>query len=203
MAKALVIDNNYMTSDVMLFKNNTFESDDTGIRLGYTDAGGSNPVNNLLFVNNQIKKSSEGVPRSFTSFILGYWTETLSNDAFIGTTFINGATSAITWSGSGQKSVAFGSELTVAVADGSGNPIAGATVQVTDGTGRLIGAGATDARGNLVLDIVTTSYLGTTSPTATNSGPFTLSIGDTGYQPVTMPLTLTQNKRINVTLNRS
>ena len=122
-AHAIEIDDSEVDANhPLVFNNNTFESDDTGIALGGPAVGTGAPVNNLLFQNSTITVTSDptAVPRTFQSYNFGVNQATMTGVQFLGTSYVNGATSTVTWVGTGQKNVTFGWVLTVQVRQLSG-----------------------------------------------------------------------------------
>jgi hypothetical protein len=201
-ATALVIDSCRMTGDELVLQENRFESDDTGIRLGYSDAPETEVVRRVLFRNNEIRKSSDGVLRPFASLILGYWVLPLSDIVFYGTTFTNGATDAITWAGRGPKQVDLGRELSVTVLDAMGNGIPGASIRAIAGDGSMAGASVTDARGTSILDVVTTRFRGTTTLHRSTREPLTLHVTREGFRSSAIAIKGARDDRIRVQLDR-
>jgi PKD repeat protein len=175
------------------FVGNTIESNGYGIVLGTTNSNQYDQEANLTFVNNTFAKAAIGVNRPFTSYRLGYYGHTISNVNFIGSAYKNGATSAISWGGTGQKTVAFGSLVTVHAADAAGNSLAGAIVILKNSQGVVVSSGATDVSGNVSLDVGTVVYSGTTNSVPAAQGPFSLSASMAGHQSVNLQIPATAN----------
>jgi hypothetical protein len=189
------------SSDPVVFNGCTFESDDTAISLG--GSAYINPeTNNVSFINSSIVLTTDptAVKRSFASYCFGSDNFTLSGIQVMGSTYQNGAPSPIDFVGSGQKSVTVGWVLTTQVDDPNGNPLVGALVDLWNANGTLVGTGTTDSNGNLVLDVGTIQYSGTTNPTAASIAPTSMTVSMTGYATVSRSLSLTANQTITVTL---
>ena len=178
---------------------NTFESDATGIVLNDGN-GGTNSVAGLTFIDSVFEESSTGVSRPFTSYHIGYWVQATSDVAFIGSTYLNGATGAVTWAGTGQKDVDFGWVLTLTVTDSSGNQINGATVTLKDASGKVLYIAGTNPQGVASLDVKTVHYSGTTNPQPSNEGPATLLVTAAGYADHTEAISLTADLIKNIVL---
>lgn len=175
-ATAISIDTCEAGSD-LVFVGNTFESDQTGFRVEYSDSG-PDPIANILCWNNIWLKSSLGVPRTFTSYVIGYHIDNISNVRFYGATYQGGATQSVSWGGTGNKSVVFGwlGTITVEYANLSAAP--GATVTVTDGTSTEIFPtlfptlpATTDGSGVIQVPASISHYSGVSSPTVTSLLP--------------------------------
>jgi hypothetical protein len=202
-AHGLEIDNSEVaSSNMMIFKSCTFESNDTAITLGGAAVSLGAPINNVLFQNSTIKVTTDptAVPRKFTSYDFGEYNETSSNIQIMGSSYQNGARSTISFVGTGRKSVTVGWELTTHVQDADGNPLQGATVNLLAANGRVVGTGTTDSQGDLVLDVGVLQFSGTTDPTSSSVGPTSMTVSMTGYNSVSTPLSLTSTTTITVKL---
>jgi hypothetical protein len=109
----------------IVFKNNTVESNDTGLLVGTDNLIAKDNDDDLQFVNTVCRKSAEGISRPFVACQLGTMEHKISNFSLIGSTYENGATDKIVWGGSGQKDVDFGWVLDVTVTDPAGRPVQG------------------------------------------------------------------------------
>ena len=87
-------------------KNNILESNDTSLAIG-----GINDENNsdIDFLCNTFIKSSSGAARTYRGITGGYWHSNVSNVRILDTILQNGATTAITWYGSGTRDIVVGS----------------------------------------------------------------------------------------------
>jgi PKD repeat protein/methionine-rich copper-binding protein CopC len=189
------------SSDPVVFNGCWFESDDTAIALGGTAY--INPkTNNVSFIDSNIILATTpgAVKRTFVSYYFGDQNFTLSGIQVIGSTYQNGAPSTIDFVGSGQKSVTVGWVLTTQVEDTNGNPLVGALVDLWNANGTLVGTGTTDSNGDLVLDVGTIQYSGTTNPTAASVAPISMTVSKSGHAAVSRSLSLTANQTITVTL---
>ena len=202
-ARALEIDDCEVTSGVGLtFTNNTFESDEKAIALGGPAVNSTNPINNVLFLNSTITQTTDrtAVARTFDSYYFGDNGQSVSGIQVIGSTYHNRAPNTITWTSNGQKSVTVGWVLTTQVLDANGNPLQGATVNLLAANGTVVGTGTTDSNGNLVLDVGTIQYSGTTDPTSSSIGPTSMTVSMPGYSSVSTSVSLTANQTITVKL---
>ena len=87
-------------------KNNILESNDTSLAIGgYNDEN----ISDIDFLCNTLTKSSSGAARTYTGIRAGYDVTNISNVRILDTILQNGATTAITWSGSGTRGITIGS----------------------------------------------------------------------------------------------
>ena len=63
-----------------------------------------------------------------------------------------------------------------------------------------MGAGVTNSRGTLVIDVGTISYSGTTNPTSTSIGPTSLNITMLGENPFSTAVSVTSHQTITVNM---
>jgi hypothetical protein len=133
---------------------NTLESNDVSLALGGSDGG---DIYDVLFLSNTLRKLS-GPERPYTGTLAGFWVHQIHRVTILDMQTDGGATTAITWAGSGTKDISVGS-LGVKVVDGGGNPQAGADVEVLDPDGQTVFTGTTDAGGEVQgTEVVTTVY---------------------------------------------
>ena len=86
-------------------KNNILESNDTSLAIGgYNDEN----ISDIDFLCNTLTKSSSGAARTYTGIRAGYDVTNISNVRILDTILQNGATTAITWSGSGTRGITVG-----------------------------------------------------------------------------------------------
>ncbi|MCE5269195.1 MAG: fibronectin type III domain-containing protein, partial [Planctomycetaceae bacterium] len=180
-----------------LFKNNTFESNDTSLGLGGND--GKDAFDGDFF-SNTFSKSSEGATRTYYAVTAGYWNGSVQNVVISDPKYINGATQTIDFpsdyapADGTTRTVSFGGALAVSVTDTSGKALAGATVTVLDKNGAKVYSGTTDASGQLAgVQLPATTYRqSTTNPdtvTSDGSGPFQVSVSLAGYTTATQTVT--------------
>ena len=87
-------------------KNNILESNDTSLAIGgYNDEN----INDIDFLCNTLTRSSSGAARTYTGIRAGYDVTNISNVRILDTRLQNGATTAITWYGSGTRGITVGS----------------------------------------------------------------------------------------------
>lgn len=174
-AKALVIDG--IDAGINpTFMGNWIESND--ISLAINDSDGGN-VSDVTLTGNTLAKSLDGAARPYTGIRAGYWIDQIHNVQLFDTQTAQGATTAITWSGSGTKDIEVGSLVTLTAEDSTGAVISGASVLVTDPNGVVVFSGVTDANGQVVDSLITTEYTQSgADPTAITTqtfGPFSVT----------------------------
>ncbi len=176
-AKALVIDG--IDAGIKpTFTGNTIGSNDISLALTDYDAGN---VSDVTLVDNTLSKLSAGAALPYIGIRAGYWTNAIHNVAIINTQVENGATTAITWAGSGTKDIEVGTTVNIVAQTAAGAAISGATVNITDGQGTSVYSGTTGSGGDSQgIAVVATTYTqpGTdpTQITTTNFNAFTVSV---------------------------
>ena len=103
------------------FVGNTLESNATSLNIGDNDSFGT-AENDILFINNTIKKSSDGISNPYTGYraiAVGDWANAVHNIRLIGMQYVNGATQNVTFLGY-PEDVSFGWLLNVTVTDSTG-----------------------------------------------------------------------------------
>jgi hypothetical protein len=176
-AKALVIDG-IDPGINPTFIGNWIESND--ISLALNDWDGEN-VSDVTLTGNTLAKSLDGAARPYMGIRAGYWIDQIHNVKLIDTHVAQGATTAITWSGSGTKDIELGWFLNVSAQDSSGAAISGANVTVTDASGNVVATGVTDSTGIVAsLPLITTTYdqngSDPTAVTVSQSGSFQVRV---------------------------
>jgi hypothetical protein len=190
----------------MVFQGNTFASNVTPLNVGDSDSY-SGDEHDVSFISNTVKMvTDEGAApnsagmRTFNSVAMGDWANNVSNIRLIDTTYANGAPSSVAILNSTPGAVSYGTGflLNVTVADGSGNPVSGATVSLFDNTSTQVYTGTTNASGQVTGIAVVTAV--TTSAGTTSSGPFSLVVTQ-GTKTKTISLNLLGDLTQAVTLN--
>src|SRR5262249_32159479 len=161
------------------------ESNDKAIVLG-GDQGGYQT--NIAFIGSTLTRTSDPTAcpgRTFVSYYFSNQGGPSLGIQVIGSSYVNGAPSSITWMNAGTKEWTVGWVLTTVVQDANGHPLSGATVNLLGANGTVVATGTTDNQGNLIFDVGTTQYSGTTNPTATSIGPTSITVSLAGHNPVT------------------
>jgi hypothetical protein len=186
----------------LVIANNVLESNDVSLAICGGDLGN---VSDVLLVSNTLRKSSDGAARPYTGILAGFWVFQIHNVRIIDTHTDNGATSAITWIGTGTKDISVGWLLSVTATNAAGTLLPGATVTVWDNnTNTQVFSGTTGSNGQVAnIPVVTTIYYQPGSNPAviwiSQVGPFQVTATDgslTGMQTVD----LTGDTAITVTL---
>src|SRR5262249_51633456 len=180
--------------------DNVLESNDVSLGLAGTDGG---DVWDVFLRGNTLAHSADGASRPYTAVQAGFWIRPIHDVQIISPRLAGGATLNFAWVGSGLKDVSVVWTVTVAVVDGSGQPLAGAAVAVLDKDGTQVASGTTAADGTVALPLVATVYRQTgTNPssiTTDQRGPFrvTATLGTLSASAsvdlttdITLPLTL-------------
>ena len=187
-----------------LFIDNTFESNDTSLKLG---SGDGYDVLDGNFISNTFSLSSVPSDLTYAAVTAGYSTGDLHNVTIIDPSYANGASQTVVWDPSAlawpsadnlPRTVDFGWLLTVEADDANGDPLSGATVDVFDNSGNPVFSGVTDASGQLAdISVVTTIYQQSAtdlSDTTTQAcGPFQVQVSLAGYATSTQTINLTQS----------
>jgi hypothetical protein len=155
--------------------SNTFESNDTSLTLGDNTSYGLTDQD-VTFLSNTIRKSTDGALRAYTSVLVGYMKTAVHNVNLIGSIYDGGATSNLVFTDVQTKDINVGVLLTVSASNYYGAPVAGAQIQVFDKTGGLVASGVTDAGGRVQFSVITYKYSQTTTSsqniTTDKRGPF-------------------------------
>jgi hypothetical protein len=161
------------------FWNNTFESNYQALNLG-NNRDGQGTISGVLFGRNTFQKTTEGGDRpDFRAISVGEHSLAVTNVRIVSPTFAGGLSSAfgsnLFFSGTATKETRFGHTVDVRVRNGSGAPIAGATVDWLD-NGVVKDTWTTDATGDVRVPVITTTYnsvpANPTQFTTTSGGPF-------------------------------
>jgi hypothetical protein len=161
------------------FWGNTFESNYQALNLGNA-LDGAGPISGVVFGRNTFKKTTEGGDRpDFRAISVGEHNQAVSNVKIVSSTFAGGLPTAfgsnLFFSGTATKEIRFGFTVDVRVRNGSGGPIAGATVDWLD-NGVVKDTWITDSTGDVRVPVVTTTYnsvpANPTQFTTTSGGPF-------------------------------
>ena len=185
-----------------LFIDNTFESNDTSLKLG---SGDGYDVLDGNFISNTFSLSSVPSDLTYAAVTAGYSTGDLHNVTIIDPSYANGASQTVVWDPSAlawpsadglPRTVDFGSLLTVEADDANGDPLSGAAVNVFDNSGNPVFSGVTGASGQLAdISVVTTIYQqSATDPSDTTTqacGPFQVRVSLAGYATSTQTINLT------------
>jgi hypothetical protein len=179
--------------------NNVFSSNDISLQLTGPDG---DSVNDVQLVGNTIDKSSLGAVRSYSPIVAGFWIDPISNVQMIDTTYTNGASPTIRWSGEGTKSIQMLNTLNIAATSSSGAPLAGAIVTITDANNNVVYSGITDAQGTLAgIPLVVVDYEQTgTDPTqiaTSGSNLFNVTVANGGTTK-SKPVQLGPNTKLSV-----
>jgi hypothetical protein len=176
-AVALVIDGSDTGINLKLW-NNVLESNDTSLSVGGYN---NRTIDGVTLIGNTLDKLASGFARPYTGIQVGYYTTPVSNVQILDTVLENGATAAISWVGSGTKSVQVGTMLNVGVMNSDGSAAVGAGVQIVDSGGNVIYQGTTNSQGSLLnIPVITTTYtqsgIDPSNITTVASGPLTIQV---------------------------
>ncbi|MBI5224594.1 hypothetical protein HY989_01875 [Candidatus Micrarchaeota archaeon] len=170
--------------------NNILRSNFEGLRLGHSNVGTSNGIfDSLTFI-----KETAPTPLTYHS-ISNFPTRFSNNETFRNFTYQNGAQKSDLLLGrtGGAYSYTFEWYLTIRIVDGSGNPLGGAAVSITNSFGNVF-SGTTGADGkinNLPLKELTAS----SSAATIQYSPYTVAVtygGSTQTRSVTLDSTKTE-----------
>jgi parallel beta-helix repeat protein len=181
---------------------NTFSSNHISQSIGGED--GAEALEGV-FVGNTYAKVAEGAEVTHISIRAGYYVDD-AEVTIISPTFTGGASSGLTYAGTGTKTMHEGWLLTVDVDDASGDPVVGATVSVEDTDSVEVASGTSDANG-LVEDLeiveTTTTVVGTGTPSVDDRNDHTINVTAAGYQNYSQTETVDQDETHTAALTAS
>jgi hypothetical protein len=174
----------------------TFSSNDTSLALGDLDSWQQTEAG-ILLAHDVFTNPARGLTLPYVAVDAGYGDNTDQGIQIIDAIYRSG--NNWLWEYETTKDVETGWLLNVTVKNSAGAVLAGATMQILDGSGQLVCSGTTDANGRLTgMPIVVTEYQQLTSDptqiTTESFGPFQMA-GTLG--------TLTGSKSFTVTGDRS
>jgi hypothetical protein len=181
---------------------NILESNDSSLTIGESEGGDNAEVS---LVANTFKKAT-GVPdRPYTAIRAGYYEERIDRVAVIDPRFDGGAALNILWAGTGTKRLGLGWLLEIAAKDGTGHPVSGAAIRVTDGTGREGVVGPTDSQGRVSIPVTCVVHRqegqDSKAITVRDLNPFTVHV-KSGSSAATRTLRITASQALDITLGK-
>jgi hypothetical protein len=181
------------------FIGNTLTSNNISLALTDSDA---TAVSDVTLIGNSLAKSTSSTPLPYSGIVAGYWVDTIQGVNLIDTQAVDGATTAIHWTGSGSKELSTGSSLAVTVTNTQGSPLSGASVAILNANGTQIGSGTTGSDGVLAnIAVPSTQYqqLGSNpNQIAQRSlGPFTI-VATSGSSSVSKAVAINGDTSVTV-----
>ena len=171
--------------------------------------GPDNPINNVVFRNCTFSKAADttAVSRAFQTYEIGENGQSVNNIQFIGSSYLNGASSTFNFVSSGAKDVSVGWLLGVTVRGRANQPVSGATVSVINDVPSTVYTGITDANGQIAkLQVVTANYKvargGDNTPIITTLTPHTVTASKNGIT-TSQSINATSNQTVALTLGAS
>ena len=181
---------------------NKVTSNNTNIRISTSDGVGQDGIR---FVSNDLVKGAS--PISYHAITIGFWTYGTRGTIFLDTKTENGANAYdVLLSGSSPGaaySLYMKWYLDLTVADGLGNPVAGAAVAAAGLGGVENMVGVTDAQGKARLELSDYFRHGMTYPPSSTYDaytPHTIMVSKDGYQTYAQQVTMDASKSLAVTL---
>jgi hypothetical protein len=141
-ARALVLDRVEAGINLTI-RDNVLESNDVSLALADRDGG----AEAVTLLDTTLRKSAAGPRRPYIGILAGYYNRDVRGVRLAGTRCEGGATTTVTWAGTGRREVQLGGLLFVRVVDGNGQPVSGAVVRVLDKEGNEVAADRTGVDG--------------------------------------------------------
>jgi VCBS repeat-containing protein len=184
--------------------DNVFESNDTSLQILGSDGGDSYDTR---FVSNTIRKSDDGSALEHKGISVGYSVNQAHQISLIDTRFENGATSRISFVGSGAKDLNLGWLLGLVVKNAAGESLVGASVKLFDREDHEVFSGTTSQAGEISnIEVVTQvltqdiSKYPTIATSVDNRGPHRLEISLNGYPTYYRTIDLVHSTQLDVVL---
>jgi hypothetical protein len=183
---------------------NVMESNDTSLAFGDNDSY-KQPNEDLLMVQNTIRRSSEGAKRKHRAVVVGAWRTTANNIRLIATKFDGGASQDLEFEELGSGNFGTGWLLDVS-ATGMPSGTQG-TIRIEDKTGKEVFRGKLNDQGVIKgIPLVTTFYQfnekGPKSVTAAKQDPFRVIV-QAGQMMASQQVNIFENTKVRIELREA